>query len=378
MASRYLPVNASVYLDFAPSAYSLEAFFNPKTFHPRQSRVLFHETVHFWQYLNSGYLMRLVEEDWSRLTHFENTGEFLSAAPCRRHYMTPDETHGMSPRDLVEVFARFWDVQVIGPPELIAMDIEEGKTGEGIAERYREMERRGSLRHPAHGGYSWESFELAMEGPGGGWARPYAMLRQSLPMRAASVFFPIAASLALKTSDPIRAYVFLMSGTGDLENVLAPVDTPHKMWRWCDDFLSDVLGHLEDEILLGNGIKVAGEGPLGKTPYWAWMIGYVLTAAAELAVRDGRELTWEEAVPAGIGELSFLLACPGDPQTRSLLVPLLLPPLVTFADGSAWSPAAHAARAIEMPEEQLTYVAEASAMAAQIGERWETFLNSRH
>jgi len=372
--SRYSSVNGSIHLDFAFQDRSLEAFYNPKTFHPRQSRVLFHETVHFWQYLNSGYLMQLVEEDWSRLIHFEDTGDYRRTASRRNHYVTPDEDHGMSPRDLVEVFARFWDVQVIGPPDLIAMEIEAGRSGVDIAARYHEMERRGSLRHPGHGGYSWESFELAMEGPGGGWARPYAVLRETCPVRAASVFFPIAASLALKTADPIRTFVFLMSGAADLENLLVPLETPHQMWRWCHDFLIGLLVKRDDDLLLGNGIKVAGEGPLGETPFWKWMIGYVLKSAAELAARDNPGLNWEEAVPQGIEELSFLLACPGDPCNRSLLVPLLLPPLVTFADGSMWCPAADAARSIQTPKDGLATIKQVSDLAAQIGERWETFL----
>lgn len=377
MESHYQPLSASIHLDFPPPPRSLEALYNPKLSHPRRSRILFHETVHFWQYLNSGYLMRIVEEDWGRLAHFEKTGERRDA-PRRQHYRTKHQKHSIAPRQLVEVFARFWDVQVVGPPALLAAEIEEGLAKAPIIERYRALERGGLLTpHSDQGGYRWESFELAMEGPGGGWAQPYATLRNQCPTRAASIFFPVAAALSLKTDDPVSTYMFLMSGVRAFEHALKAAESPHQLWRWGHDFLFDLLTELPTEQLLGTGIKVAGEGPLGQTALWKWLISYTLRAAAEIAARDAPDLSMLEAVPKGINELSFLLACPGDSNSRSLLVPLLLPSRVTYSDGSSWSPAKDAARSLGTPEAQLATFDQVGVLSGEIAARWSLFQDVR-
>jgi hypothetical protein len=376
MDSQYQPLSASIHLDFSPPPRSLDALYNPKGHSPRLSRTLFHETVHFWQYLNSGYLMRLVEEDWSRLIKFEKSGDRRSDSPRRRHYTGQHPKHAMSPRDLVEVFVRFWDVQVVGPLDLLAYEIEEGRASAPIVDRYRVLERDGLLRRRPEGGYRWESFELAMEGPGGGWAEPYAILRKKSPPRAAGIFFPVAAALALKTDDPVSTYMFLMSGVADFEHALQAATTPHQLWKWGHDFLFDLVTKLPAEQQLGSGIKVAGEGPLGQTPFWKWLISYTLRAAAELAARDAPELPLLEAVPKGITELAFLLATPGDPDSRGLLIPLLLPPRVTYADGNSWNPAKDSAQSIGASEAELITLDQVSALSAQIADRWTTFRSS--
>ena len=40
-------------------------------------RVLYHESVHFWQLFSSAYIANLVSDDWRRLQHYEETGEVL-------------------------------------------------------------------------------------------------------------------------------------------------------------------------------------------------------------------------------------------------------------------------------------------------------------
>ena len=187
------------------------------------------------------------------------------------------------------------------------------------------------------------------------------------------MFFPVATALSLKTDDPVSTYMFLMSGVADFEHALGAAELPHQLWRWGHDFLFDLLTKLPPEQQLGNGIKVAGDGPLGETPLWKWLISYTLKAAAEIATRDAPGLSWLDAVPKGIVELGFLLACPGGSDSRSLLVPLLLPPRVTYADGSSWCPAKDAARSIGTPEAQLATLDQVAALSADIATRWASF-----
>jgi hypothetical protein len=374
MHSQFLPVAASIHVDVVPPLRSLQAFYDPQAQLADGSRVLFHEVFHFWQYLNSGYLMRLVEEDRQRLARFETTGEPQAEAPRRRDYVTPDRQHGISPRDLVEVAARFWDVQVVNPVRLLALEVEAGEASAPILERHEALRHAGLLEpRPDGSGYRWEAFELAMEGPGGGWAEPYLALRRRCSVRAASIFFPMAASVSLQTRDPVATYMFLMSGASDFETVFAAAQSPQQLWRWAHDVLLDLAHQLGPECLLGSGIKVAGEGPLAEEPLWKWLVGYALRAAAEIAGHHTPGLAWEEAVPRGIGELSFLLGCAGTSASRSFLVPLLLPPRVTYTDGSSWCPAKDAAQSMGVPPQELAVFDQVEQVSADLAARWARF-----
>src|SRR5262249_37406102 len=123
MENEFWPLGGTIMASFPPPPRSLQVWRQPSAHHPERSRVLFHETVHFWQYLASGYLAGIVEEDWGRLVAFERDQAKMPAGPRRLHFLQPHPEHGFAPVDLVEAFARFWDVHVIGPADLLEMEI---------------------------------------------------------------------------------------------------------------------------------------------------------------------------------------------------------------------------------------------------------------
>ena len=379
MASEFWALGAIIRVDFPAPPCSLEVWYGPARYYPERSREIFHETIHFWQYLASGYLARLVEEDWDRLIAFERTGTVRREAPRRLHFVQPHPEHGFSPRDLAEAFARYWDVHVIGPPDLIELELRAGRHvfSPAFIHQFAMLKAQGLLRHSGHGGYSAASFDLAMEGPGGGWAKPYVMLRQMLPPKATGALFPVAASLALQTTDPVSTFAFLISGAPSLEPALPSGQDIAILWRWCYDFVHPLLGELPTEELLGNGIRVAAAGSLDRHPIWHWLIKYTLRAAAEVGAANSKNMDWETAVQQGIGPLGFALACPGDLGNRGWLVPLLAPPLVQFADGVAWNPAQNAAAAVQVAPSGLTTLDRVAEVAREVSARWQRFLEAR-
>lgn len=376
MESEFWALGAIVRAGFPAPPRSLQAWHNPAGYFPEKSRELFHETVHFWQYLASGYLTRIVEDDWNRLVHFEQTGEASRESTHRAHFIQPDAKHGFSPLDLVEAFARYWDVHVIGPPELIELELRSDRYvfSNDFVNRFEKLKTEGQLRHPEHGGYSGAAFELAMEGPGGGWAKPYVMLRQKLPPKATAALFPISINLALQTTDPVGSFAFLISGAPSIESALpSNLDIAH-LWRWCYKFITPLLNKLPEETLLGNGARVAAAGSLDRHPLWNWLIKYMLRASAEIgAIGSHAKIDQDTAVERGIQPLSFALACPGDLQNRQWLVSFLAPLLVRFTDGVEWRPARDAAASIQASPSELKTLDIAAEIASETSDRWQRF-----
>ena len=65
-------------------------------------------------------------------------------------------------------FARDWDVQVIGPPELIELELRSGRYvfAQEFVAWFETLKANALLPDPQHSGYSWPAFELAMERTG--------------------------------------------------------------------------------------------------------------------------------------------------------------------------------------------------------------------
>lgn len=380
MDSEFWALGAILKAGFSDLPHSLQVWHEPAKYFPEKSRVIFHETVHFWQYLASGYLVRLVEEDWNRLIAFEQTGKSTWNTPRRHHYICPHPKHGFSPRDLVEAYARYWDIHTIGPPELIELEIQSGRHvfSQEFTQRFERLKLNGLLRHPEHGGYSSASFDLAMEGPGGGWAKPYVLLCQKSPPKATAALFPIAVNLAFQTADPVGTFAFLISGAESLESALPSNQDIALLWRWCYDFMSPLLAELPKEEFLGNGIRGAAANSLKDHPIWNWLIKYMLRAAAEIGAAGNSEyMDMDTAVLKGIRPLAFALACPGDLGNRGWLVQFLTPPLIQFADGTDWAPAKDAAASNQADPSELRVFDQLSEVSCEMSKRWQRFLDTR-
>lgn len=183
---RYVPVSMVVDVGerwAPPHPFSLAG---PKDWRPPLSRAIFHETVHYWQYIGHAHLIHLIAEDWARLKHFDATGQSLPPGNLRRAFTQRMEGAGFSTQDLMEAHARFWDVQALGPPLLIELELDAPNRDVSqvlTRAQYEKLKADGKIWHHfderGHGvGYSSLSFDLAMRLAAGRYALPYLGLRE--------------------------------------------------------------------------------------------------------------------------------------------------------------------------------------------------------
>lgn len=161
-------------------------------------RVLYHESLHFWQFLASGYMANLINEEWIRLLHFENTSEILPTSEYVENYYTQKHNDPFSACELVECWARYWDVHTRSPAEIIKE--------EGI-----ELDSDGSLevdREDIVLNYTSLAYDTVMKkGPDcERYARPYRWMLEKSDTRFAAFVFPILVHNAFGTREPVLTF----------------------------------------------------------------------------------------------------------------------------------------------------------------------------
>ena len=351
---RYAPLPMLIELAEPCAEPHIFAFTGPKDWRPGLSRKVFHETLHYWQHISQGFLIRLIEEDSDRLERFVATGNIPPPGPLKRAFVTRDAAAGFSPRDLMEAHARYWDIHAIGPPRLIEADLDNPhRDTDAILTRpaYGKMKAEGRIwRHiDANGkghGYSGFSFDLAMRLAGGAYARPYLQLRDATNTYTAGVLFPLAAHCAMQSDDPVAAFTRLIARLDALPLLLDEPPVIESEWRRL--YPRVLKAALEDALAQSGrdfptGRHVIDAGRLARHP------GYHLAAALmAIATKHLRECRpdWLLFSNTGMPEdmradwtLDFLLACAGMTDTREPdLLCYLAPPWVRFGDGTIWSP----------------------------------------
>ncbi|MDP2177481.1 MAG: hypothetical protein Q8K19_03120 [Methylicorpusculum sp.] len=153
-----------------------------------------------------------------RLKHFDATGQSLPPGNLRRGFTQRIEGAGFSTRDLMEAHARFWDLQVLGPPLLIELELDApNRDVSQILTRaqYEHLKADGKIWHhfDEHGdgvGYSSLSFDLAMRLAAGRYALPYLRLREETNDLIAAALFPLCAHFALHSDSPPDFYLSLL------------------------------------------------------------------------------------------------------------------------------------------------------------------------
>ena len=329
------------------------ALTGPKDWRPSLSRKIFHETLHYWQHISQGFLIRLIDEASQRLQSFEATGRVPPPGPLKRTFVTRDAEAGFSPRDLMEAHARYWDMHAIGPPRLIEADLDNPhRDTDPILTRaaYEEMKAEGRIwRHidekgEGHG-YSGFSFDLAMRLGGGAYARPYLQLRDATNTYTAGVLFPLVAHCAMQSDDPVATFVRLIA---QVDALPAPEMAPPIEGEWWRLYPMVLKAALEDAVAetgedFPTGRHTIGASGLARHP--GYHLAAALMAMATKQLREQR-LDWllfaDTGMPEGMRAdwtLDFLLACAGMPDTREPdLLCFLAPPWVRFGDGTIWTP----------------------------------------
>lgn len=350
---RYIPL--SMIVDTGEEWIPPHAFFlmGPKDIKPSLSRVIFHETIHYWQYIGHTYLINLIEEDWARLMYFDKTGEIKPPGDLRKRFSLYKKEIGFSTNDLLEALARFWDVQALGPPLLIELELNHpNRNVSKILTRveYNKLKENGNIWHhfDENGqgvGYTCLSFDLAMRMSAGRYAIPYLQLRDKTDDLTAAALFPLCAHFALHSNSPPEFYNEL------LKRLIPQVDLKpgrviEEAWRYLyiDVWREAALLHIE---LYGYEFYT-GQATIHKSRLFNEHVGYnmthkMLSMACDhlLKNRPKRFLIGSEQMPLDMRALwtmDFLLGCCGMGISRSPdILAFISPPVIRFNDNLTWN-----------------------------------------
>jgi hypothetical protein len=198
--SQFCHVSMLIDLDHEPWPAGPRAYTDTAVYLPRRSRVLVHESIHYWQQLSQGYLLALAEEDWNLMLEWERSGGRPARGPVRTHYYTPEGRYGFSAYDLCECFARFWEVLLGGPAAVLRDAIEQRRRNGTLSAAVERDWKDTASAAPGDG-----AFDMAMD-LSGSYGIPYCVARRVLDRVSGLVIFPYLAHFALQTPRP--AYFF--------------------------------------------------------------------------------------------------------------------------------------------------------------------------
>jgi hypothetical protein len=412
--ARFWPVSLLIDADCEPESLDPAGLW---PFGPAKGdvRALFHEAVHYWQNLSQSFLVRLADEDWQRLLSYERTGTVLGPGEVRRAFDGHGSSTDWSARDLHECLARFWDLIAAGPRRVLE---EEWAAGRATALRdVRELHRRrrSEANWPA-GAWDGEDLAAAMLMVAGEYASPFLTIAGQ-ELEHAVFLFPWLAHFALQTSAPVEAFDRFV---GDLGPELAQIatellKTPGVALTDRFEFTMVQLFRSASELCqvsaegAGDPVRTASrafaESSLDSHPVYSWSFrGPVLRTADALAKAQLAEKATQVrgASPdpgrrtAGISLLARVLATPGLPESRTVLLTSgVVPPCVRYSDGALqplggvfraglatwpdeWKEVdvlwkiTQAARDLDLASEELL----AAKQCEAIQQRWEVFVKA--
>jgi hypothetical protein len=308
-------------------------------------RVLYHESIHFWQFLASGYIANLINEEWKRLDHFEQMNEIIPKSDFLKNFTQRPEDIPFSPYELTECWARYWDVHTRSPARIIQEE------GIGIGESKTYDNRLA-------GNYSWIEYDTIMQKGEDShlYAQPYRWLLEKASGNSylIALLFPVITHASFGNPDPVSVF------TGCFERATQPEITKEIMehrsgninfdWinSWTFAWDKIVLPTLEEKNLplYTSGFDVIQRGTLGTHPIYREYLekAQVLWKFVKLAnmfdtsVEDQNDISdysMDEIENHAIKEMAannpwIIFALPGQPHYRNLLGHYLSPPIISF------------------------------------------------
>ena len=362
-----------------------DSLLQPAKHQPRVSRAVFHETVHYWQYLAFGFIANLADEELCRLRAFE-AGDVPAPGRINHEYRRIYDCVGFSAIDLQEALARYWDVHVLGPKLLLELDLNDParRIPLAIRSRYEELEAQGLLMHGTD--YTDLAFDLAMEAAAGNYARPYLMLREQYPPKLAAGLFPIIGGIALMAERPAPFFARLTRMAESRIGELATGNI-HNIWQAWYQPVRRLGIQLAEELgeNLSSAILVYQERDLAKYiphDFAAFERQNAINALADseqvkvMAAEQGVEPMY-----IALFELERRLLLPGDPDHRAFLSYWISPLCVKLTNGERWLPGDSIRRKhfpnIDESERKLRESREMVADAVQdLDNRWLYFLRA--
>jgi hypothetical protein len=211
----FSPVALTIDVEEGDKKTAAQALWALNTADIHSSRVIFHEAVHYWQQISQGFLLRLAEEDWQRMTELERGGPPSGNDPIRREFYRKEPKLGFSASDLQECLARFWEVIAFGPNNIMRDEWKHGRLS--VHPDYVNANRsKHFFRRPGRLAWGYDEFLSAMTMIGGQYAGPF--LATGYKMGNGDIFvFPWLAHYALQTRRPAEVFAsFLESVATDL------------------------------------------------------------------------------------------------------------------------------------------------------------------
>jgi hypothetical protein len=322
----------------APAAWAhdgLDEFYahpNDERWGAALCRVLYHESLHFWQLLASAYLANLVAREWGRLLEFETTGEIVPQS---------DEVAGFtrgspfSPSELSECWARYWDVHTRGATAVIEDD--------EMLEPLPGLERPPPVDGFAP--YVAAEFDYVMQQGRDCelYAAPYRWMLDRADSYLVVLTFPILCHAAFGSPDPVRVFAEAFERAVSFGDALLARRTGRVNRDWLrewqpvrDDAVAPVL---ERHRLprFASGFEVVEETLLAEHPVLPRYLHRARELMAQPQVLAARDSVREDPLALPFVELAArdwwaMFGLPGQPVYRFLLGRWLPPPGVRFAN----------------------------------------------
>ena len=178
----------------------------------------FHETLHLWQQITHGFLVRLAQEDWDRLRTFEKSSNISEPGPLRMEYITRDKDVNFSVQDLHECVTRYGELETFRDL-LAAWRVRSPNhwlygSKEQIESHIRTIEPNLRIRLTSYLSRSdgqgfrpnadTEAIDLEDDVAFGRYGTPFRWLREQIGSEICWSVFPFIAHFALQSEHPIR------------------------------------------------------------------------------------------------------------------------------------------------------------------------------
>lgn len=310
-------------------------------------RVLYHESIHFWQIFSSAYIGNLISDDWGRMLHYESSGEILPLSDSAKMYDSREEDMPFAVRDLVECWARYWDIHTRGAKAIF--DDEKLST-----KSIQFLEIKDPLTNNMS--YTSEAYDhLMTHGPDSTmYAAPFrwAMEQANGQSSFVQLAFPILAHAAFGSPDPVKVFCDSFCEAYSSKTVQEGVEL-----RRSGNINFDWLSHWS--VFLGEGIQpilrrynmplytsgfdVIHRGKLGTHPIYGEYLGQQKVISGHInryraALENGKPTTGFEGILShATWDMAYrdpwtIFGLPGQPDYRYILGRALRPFRVRFTN----------------------------------------------
>lgn len=360
MGAVFSPFSLLIDLDEESWEIDPQVLWTPWRKDPYRSRMIFHESIHFWQHISQGFLLRLAKEQWDRLIAYELRGEKSGPGATELEFERIDPDLGFSAKDLHECLARFWDVIVFGPKNLLDKEWRKGRSAvlPDFQENYRRKRREMGLPDGASGALDLFTAMITVAGQ---YAAPFNLILDSLGgVFSATCLFPLLGHFAFQTSRPAYFFWRFVESAGQKLSDLT-LKTAERLNALPEDLLEDTINTLYlktllhcDEIVreqngediegLLTGLKAYKFYGLEQHPAYHWMyerrllpmVDRMAISSEAVGAADYYFGKWESGrfFTAQL-ILDCALATGGLTDSRRILLigGLLSPPCIRFGDG---------------------------------------------